>query len=964
MDFRLLGGVCAVAGQSELPLGPAKRRSVLAVLLLRANSTVPVEQLIDALWDEEPPAHARTVIQGHVSRLRALLAGAGAGAGAGADDCGVRLVTQGPSYAFEMPKDRLDVHRFEELARRGRQRERPAEAVATLREALALWRGPALTGTVRSAPLLAAAHALEESRLVVVEHLAEACGRLGDRAGAAAVLQAEAAAHPLRESLAASLMLALYQAGRQSDALDWYHRTRGLLADELGVDPGPALRGAYEAILRGEPAAQPSAPGAPARPDRTGADLIRVDATAPADRAPSAPATTPAPAAAQVSAGPRAAADAPVPRLLPRGVRGFQGRETELLEIDRSVRDGAIALVIGPAGVGKTALALQWAHGGQTRYRDGTLFADLRGFGGAEVEPVEIVREFLLALGVPARRMPESAAAAFALYRQLTADRALLVVLDNARKTDQVRALLPAGPDSAVLVTSRLRLGGLIVEELARPVQVDVLGPEPATALLRAAVGGDRVAAEPAAAAQLARLCDGLPLALRITAAQLAARPTWRLAELAAELANEQRRLALLSLDDHADAGVAAALRLTVQGLPGAAQRLFAQLGVLPGPDLDRYAAAALLDGEPAVAAEALDRLAGAHLITEYAPGRYSLHDLVRLYARGLRADEGALLRLLDSYTVTALAAAAAAEPEDKPCCALPADFRAPSSAPEFDGRDAAFTWYALQRDNLGAAVAAALAAGYDDRAWRLAVLQWPHVVWQVRDGWVPMLAQALEAAGRLDDPDAESRVRALLGWVLTREGRLPEALAELERAPALAARAQDPSSEATALVNLAVALDRDGVSDASLAHVSRAVELAREAQDVFTELLALNHRTHQLLVRGDAAAAERCTAYALTLHGADSPTGLIALRQTLLRLGRGEALGALGEREAAEAVVRRALADAVRLGFKEAAEAARTRLGVLTASTATTTTTAAVPAPVARSAPSDGPRVPQGSSV
>ncbi|MGW6688096.1 AfsR/SARP family transcriptional regulator [Streptomyces sp. NPDC054961] len=940
MEFRLLGGVCATTGESELPLGPAKRRSVLALLLLRANSAVPMDQLIDALWDEEPPAHARTVIQGHVSRLRALLTGAG--------EFGVNLVTQGPSYVFEMPKHLLDAHRFEELARLGKHRERPAEAVAMLREALALWRGPALTGTVPSAALTAAAHALEEIRLVAVEDLAEAYGRLGDRAGAAAVLRAEAVAHPLRESLAASLMLALYQAGRQSDALDWYHRTRGLLAEELGVDPGPGLRGAYEAILRGEPVGHPSTPRVTlARADRAGAAaLIR---TPPAPT----PVLAPAPAATADRAdradqdhpadGPRAvsvrhapsASEGPVPRLLPRGVRGFLGRDAELTEIGRIVRDGAIALVIGPAGVGKTALALQWAYAGQARYPDGTLFADLRGFGGAPVEPVEIVREFLLALGVPARRMPESAAAAFALYRTLTEERELLVVLDNARKADQVRSLLPAGPGSGVLVTSRLRLGGLIVEELARPVQVDVLGPAPATELLAAAVGADRVAAEPAAAAQLARLCDGLPLALRITAAQLAARPRWRLADLASELANEQRRLALLSLDDCEDAGVAAALRLTVQGLPCEALRLFSQLGAVPGTDLDRHAASALLDSGPAVAAEALDRLAGAHLITEYAPGRYSLHDLVRLYARGLHADEGALLRLLDSYTVTALAASAAAEPDDKPCCVLPADFRAPYAVREFADRDAAFEWYAAEQDNLAAAVAAAVAAGHEDRAWRLAVLQWPHVVWHIHDGWAPMLRHALEASRRLDDPDAESRVRALLGWVLTREGRLSEALVELEIAPALAARAKDPSSEATALVNLAVALDRGGVTDASLGHVSRAVELAREAQDIFTELLALHHRTRQLLERGDAAAAERCTAYALSLRGGDAPTGLIAARQTLLRLGRAEALVALGDRPAAEAAIRRALDDAVRNGFSEAVTRARSQLGALTSATA-----------------------------
>ncbi|MGW1407304.1 BTAD domain-containing putative transcriptional regulator [Streptomyces sp. NPDC002403] len=902
MDFRLLGRVGAATGTGELQLGPAKRRSVLAALLLKANSAVPVEQLIDALWDEEPPAHARTVVQGHVSRLRALLASAGAG------EHGVSLMTRGRSYVFEVDRTLLDTYRFDRLARRGRSRQRPADAVADLGEALALWHGPALDGTAPSASLRAAAQALEEARLEVVESLAGAYERLGDHAGAVAVLQAEAAAHPLRESLAEALVLALYRAGRRSDALDRYHRVRCLLADELGVGPGPGLRGAHERILRGE----------------------RVDAagSGPVDLRP-APGTGPAPVP-----GPdtpyEAAARAPAPRLLPRGVRGFLGRDTELAALDRITGAGAVALVTGPAGVGKTALALQWAHSRQARYPDGTLFADLRGFGGVPVEPAETVREFLLALGVPARDLPESAAAAAALYRELTGERALLVVLDNVRGADRARSLLPSGTHSAILVTSRIRLSGLIVEELARPVPLDVLGPVPAAELLAAAVGEERVAAEPEAADRLARLCDGLPLALRITAAQLAARPHWRLADLAAELADEQRRLALLSLDDAEESGVAAALRITVQGLPPEAVRLFALLGVVPGPDLERYAAAALLGRDPAVAAEALDRLAGAHLVTECTPGRYSMHDLVRLYARGLSTDEGALLRLLDSYTATALAASLAAEPGEKPCCALPREAPADSPARKFTDRDAALRWYAAERENLAAAVTAARAAGHDDRAWRLAVLQWPYVVWSVRDGWAPLLEQALEASRRLGDPDAESRVRALLGWVLTREERLSEALVQLELAPALAARAHDPSSEAIALVNLAVALDADGITDTSLHHVTRAVRLAREAHDVLTELLALQHRTQQLLARGDIAAAERCTAYALALDDHGVTTGLGVLRRAALRLSRGEALLALGERDAAESCVRQALAEAASQGFQEGVDRARSQLDSL----------------------------------
>ncbi|MFG3239767.1 BTAD domain-containing putative transcriptional regulator [Streptomyces sp. NPDC048157] len=926
MDFRLLGRVGAATGAEELQLGPVKRRSVLAALLLKANSAVPVEQLIAALWDDAPPTHARTVVQGHVSRLRALLASAGAG------EHGVGLMTQGPSYVFEVPETLLDTCRFERLARRGRLRQRPADAVAVLGEALALWHGPALDGTAPSAPLRAAAQTLEEARLDVVESLAVAHERLGDRAGAVAVLQAEAAAHPLCESLAEALILALYRAGRRSDALDRYHRVRCLLADELGVGPGPGLRGAYETALRGGPAGAGGGGPVSLLPAPGTGPAPVPDARYEADARYEMAGRYEADALLLAPAGRPPAPAGPAPRLLPRGVRGFLGRGAELAALDRITRagDGAVALVTGPAGVGKTALALQWAHHRQARYPGGTLFADLRGFGGVPVEPAETVREFLIALGVPARDLPDSSAAAAALYRELTARRALLVVLDNARGTDQVRSLLPSGTGSAVLVTSRIRLSGLIVEELARPVPLDVLGPVPATELLAAAVGEERVAAEPEAADRLARLCDGLPLALRITAAQLAARPHWRLADLAAELADEQRRLALLSLDEAEESGVAAALRITVQGLPPEAVRLFALLGVVPGPDLERYAAAALLGRDPAVAAEALDRLAGAHLVTEYAPGRYSTHDLVRLYARGLGTDEGALLRLLDGYTATALAASLAAEPGEKPCCTLPREAPADTPVRTFADRSAALRWYAVERENLAAAVTAARAAGHDDRAWRLAVLQWPYVVWSVRDGWAPLLEQALEASRLLDDPDAESRVRALLGWVLTREGQLSEALAQLELAPALAARAHDPSSEAIALVNLAVALDADGITDASLRHVTRAVRLAREAQDVLTELLALQHRTHQLLARGDIAAAERCTAYALALDDHGVTTGLGALRRAALRLSRSEALLALGERDAAESCTRQALAEAASQGFQEGVNRARSQLEAL----------------------------------
>lgn len=916
MEFRLLGTVSIAAEAGELPLGPAKRRSVLAALLLRANAVVPVDRLIDAVWDERPPARARTVVQGHVSRLRALFEQGGAG------EYGVELATHGQAYELRMPDHLLDAYRFEELVQLAGHQKHPTDAVLMLREALALWRGPAMTGTVGSEPLVVAARALEETRLVTVEQLAAAYGRLGEHVKAAALLRAEAVANPLRESLAAALMLSLYRAGHQSDALDCYHRTRTQLADELGVDPGPALRAAYEAVLRGTPpAAPPSAGDAPLAGGPA-------DWPEPADP----PAAEPGPPAPSL----------PAPDLLPRAPRGFLGRARELAALDTAVERARVALVTGPAGVGKTALALNWAHRRASHYPDGVLYADLRGFSPDDgVDSADVLREFLPALGVPPRQVPESPTAAAALYRSLTEDRALLVVLDNVRSADRARPLLPAGARSATVVTSRLRLGGLVVTELARPVPLGVLGLDDSAALLAAAVGGDRVDAEPAAARRLAALCDGLPLALRVTAAQLAARPHWRLADLAAELADEQRRLSLLSVDDSEGAdgqGVAAALRLTVQGLPEEAGRLFRQLGVVPGTDLDRHAAAALLDRTPPVAAEALDRLCDAHLLTEYAPGRHTLHDLVRLYARGLDADEDALLRLLDHYTLTAMAAARAAEPDDQPCCVAPSNARLPRTAAQFAGRDAALLWYAAERDNLAAAVAAARAAGLHDRAWRLAVLQWPYILWHSHDGWVPLLEAAADSASREKDADAESRVRALLGWILTQENRLTEALVHLRLAPPLAARAGEPSSEATALVNLAVALDRFGVSDESLGHTARAAELVRGSGDVMTELLAMEHRSRQLLAVGDPAGALACAREGLALDG-DTVNGLVGVRHSMLTATAGTALIDLGRTEEAAALLVRARELGLAHGYKESVQRVEAQLRRLDGAAPTTDT-------------------------
>ncbi|MCX5398382.1 BTAD domain-containing putative transcriptional regulator [Streptomyces sp. NBC_00102] len=904
MEFRLLGTVSVETLTGPVPLGPAKRRSLLAALLLSANTPVSVARLTECLWDDTPPARARGVIQGHVSRLRALLVGAEAEA------YGVELLTLGDGYLLRLPETLLDSQRFEELLMLARQQRSATDAVLMLRDALSLWQGPALSGVFAGPPLQVAAHTLEETRLATVEELARAYGELGEHHRAAAVLRAEASAHPLRESLAAALILALYRAGRQSEALDWFHRTRRLLADELGIDPGRELADAYALILRGDPGPG-AAPGRTVPPGPAGD-------TATEPGMPEGPGTAiPVPPAAPFPPATATHPAAPHPTdLLPRAPRGFHGRTAELAALTRAAAGEApVCLVTGPAGVGKTSLALQWAHHNPAAFPDGRLFADLRGFSETgEARPGDVLREFLLALGVAPRRVPESVPAAAALFRSLTDRRRLLVVLDNARDSAVVRTLLPGGADCVTVVTSRNRLEGLIASDAARPVPLDTLQPQDGTALLAGVLGEERVHAEPVAARRLAELCGGLPLALRVTAARLAGRPQRTLAGLADELADEHGRLARLDVDD---IGVSAALRLTVQQLTPDAAHLLARLGHHPGGHFGPYACAALAGTGPGAAATALERLGSAHLVTETAPDHWVLHDLVRLYARGLDPASGpeALIGVLDHCVATALAAADAAEPGGEPCFVLPADHR-PCAVRDFADRAAAMRWLAAERDDLARAAVAARKAGLHDRAWRIILLQWPQVVWRVRDSWAPLLELALDSAREEKDPYAESRVLNLLGWVLTEEGRTAEAAALLERSPGLARQAGDRLGEATALINLAAVQAEQGDLDTALEGCGRAVALAREERDRHTEMLALQHLARLQLTAHRPADALESTRTALE----PGPGPGEAARRILLLTIAGESRLALGEEDGGIRLLDRAAEEAEHVGYDEGA--------------------------------------------
>ncbi|MFD3330339.1 helix-turn-helix domain-containing protein [Streptomyces sp. NPDC058701] len=639
-------------------------------------------------------------------------------------------------------------------------------------------------------------------------------------------------------------------------------RTVQALVKALGLDAAGA-RGLEEAASAGRP-----------RPVRTAKDVAVSTAV---------PET--------IAAVPEATLNMNAAALLPRAPRGFHGRTAELAALTRaSAGEAPVCLVVGPAGVGKTALVLHWAHHDPAGLADGRLYADLRGFSDtSEPTAVEVLRDFLLALGVPRERIPESENAAAAMFCALAAGRQLLVVLDNARDSEQVRPLLPGGDRCVTVVTSRNKLPGLIVTDNACPVPVDVLPSQDATALLSRLLGAERVAAEPAAALELAELCDGLPLALRVVAARLAGRPDWTLAAMAGELSDETRRLSLLDLED---IGVRAALHLSLRQLPAHVSDVFAALGRHPGSHLDRYTAAALAGTDPATTEGALERLTVAHLLTESAPGRWTMHDLVRLYACGLDAHPDTLKRLLDHYITTATAAVAAAEPGAEDCFPLPANFHPPATVWEFADRAAAVGWYFSEQGNLTAAVTASHTAALHDRTWRIVMTMWPLMVWRVRDGWVPLLQTALAAARAAAEQHGEARVLNVLGWILTAEDRTAEALVHLEAASALAADAGDAFAEANALIVLAMAQATLGRLDVAAKSCERAVKLVREASDRRMERLALQHLARH---QADAGHWQQALTTATRALDFDHRPDTTDIPHLLLLAIKGEALLGLG---------------------------------------------------------------------
>jgi DNA-binding SARP family transcriptional activator/tetratricopeptide (TPR) repeat protein len=761
-----------------LALPRRRERCLLGVLLLELNRTVTVHRLADLLWDGDAPDLARRAIHSHVSRVRAVLAPAG----------DVTLTSVGGGYRLEGDPETVDAHRFRAMVDDAAALVDADERLRRRRAALQLWRGRLLEDA--AGPWLhdRLCAELEERRMVAVEDLMADSLVLGRERAVLPELAELSRQHPGRERLIEVHMRALHRAGRKGEALELFARTRTYLTDELGLDPGPALREAQREVLR---------------------DTIP-------------------------SSGP--AGSSPVPRQLPPDVAGFTGREAHLELLDALLPGddvGAIPVVVaiaGPPGVGKTALAVHWAHRVADRFPDGQVYVNLRGFdaSGPPMHPAAAVRIILDALHVPVHHMPPSPEARVGLYRTLLAQRRMLLVLDNARDTVQVRDLLPGSAGCAVVVTSRNRLAGLVASDGAHPVTLGVLGTEESRRLLHRRLGADRTRAEPAAADEIAARCAGLPLALAIAAARAAAHPDFPLGAVAAELDEAQGRLdALSDPDDHT--GLRAVFSWSYSALGAPAARLFRHLALHPGPDVGAAAAAALNEIDMPRARRLLAELTTTHLIDEHAPGRYVMHDLLRAYATELAASNDAppdqragRRRLLDHYLHTAHAAAMLINPQRHPIVMDPATPDGVSE-PLGDATDA-MAWLTREHAVLLAAIEQAHRTGFDAHAWRLA---WTLVDFLRRQGhwheWRHTQHVALDAGRRLDDPYAQGVAHRALASACSHLERHDEAHAHLRRALDLFGQHGDDLSEAHVQLDMGVVLGRQGRYRQALDHAERA---------------------------------------------------------------------------------------------------------------------------------------------
>lgn len=858
----VLGPLSVDLAGEPVELGAEKQRLLLALLAIQPNRVVRREEIVDLLWGDDPPSSCLGLIHTYVARLRKALE-----PHRERQEPASVITTVDGGYRLSVDEEQLDLLRFDAAVARAEQADDPEQHWF---DAIDAWRGPVLAGLdgLRHHPVC---HALTARRSAAVLAYADVVGAQGNHDDAVPHLQALVAAEPLHEIAHAALMLALAGSGRQAAALELFDDIRHRLADELGIDPGTELRQAHERVLR------PDAPDAPELPHR--------------------------------------------PAQLPADVSGFTGRVPELASLDHLLPDDGtdvrIAVVAGTAGVGKTAVAVHWAHRWRDRFPDGQLYLDLRGYGPERpVEPGDALSGFLRALGVAGAEIPAEEDQRAALFRTELDDRQLLLVLDNAGSVEQIRPLLPGSASCSVLVTSRETLPALIARHGAHRVLLDLLTPADSMDLLHTLLG-ERVTTERVAAEALVEYCVRLPLALRLAAELALARPDVSLAELATELADERRRLDLLDGGGDPRTEVRAVFSWSYRHLPVDAARMFRLWGLHPGRALSVDAAAALADVDLDEAQRLIDVLVRAHIAEQLLPGRYQLHDLLRVYAAELAGeDRTAMTRLFDHYVAAAALAMDLHVPQEK--------HLRPATPPlRFAGWRPANPqeWLEVERGNLLAVASHATRNGWPEHIKLLSGILWKYLdlggyhedalmlhthasafadggdktnpltliglgYWRVgrsREA-LSYLEEALDGAREAGNRNTESYVLNALGLVCRALGRFDDALGYLEQALQLAKETGDRNSEGLVLVVLGTATRGMGRYVESARYLELALVIARETGD----------RTSEGYVRvnlGDVLSAQGKHDAAVS----SLEEGLALFAETGTRTSEGYALGILG---------------------------------------------------------------------
>jgi DNA-binding SARP family transcriptional activator len=866
MLYRMLGPLEVQVDGAWRGISAAKWRTVLAVLLVNSGQVVSTDELIGEVWPEEAPATAVNLVSVYVHRLRRQL-----------PDGSRRLVTRSPGYQLLATPDNIDVGQFDRMMRDGRAAlaaREPERAAGLLNAAEALWHGTRAFADVPPSPLITAeAGRLEDCRVEALELRIQADLGCGRHAQVVPELRRLLADHPLREGMWALLMRALQRSGRQAEALEAYAHARQQIADELGVDPSAELRQLYEQILRADAGADPAFLPTPPAADSPFADASPSPLVTPAaagqEGEPARPGQPPGPPAAAADPAAAPAPESPdgharagqpespaLPRLaqLPADIPDFTGRAEHLRDLHellsgprRPDSPGAVvvAAVIGAGGLGKTTLAVHAAHLLRAQYPDGQLYANLQGASARPAAPGEVLARFLRDLGMDPARIPADPEERAAQYRTRLTDRRVLVVLDDAPDAAHVRPLLPGSASCAVLVTTRNRMPDLAG---SRFVDLDVLQPGEARDMFTGIIGPIRAGAEPEATAEVLAACAGLPLAIRIAGARLAARTRWSVRDLARRLSDERRRLDELKTGDLA---VRACFEVSFASLPGPAEpdgvdpaQAFRLLGLWQGPSIGLPAAAALLGQPEDQVADALEVLVDAQLLQSPAPDRYRFHDLLRAYAaeRALAEESAetrqqAVHRLLDWYLFTSVDMVRVVSPH-RNLVRVGAP-RAGCHPLQFGTADEALNWCEQERANLVAATLQAADHGLYDVAWKLPVSALSFFNRRTyRAEWITTHQVALASARRVADRVGEAWVLNNLGMAHNQVGQR-DAIGYFEQALAIRRELGDAHGEAQAANNLADTYLRLGLFREALGPLRQALELQQRLAYRFGEAVA-----------------------------------------------------------------------------------------------------------------------------